>query len=218
MASFLISNEPSDEEHKHGGPSIAQAWDYFYKHTLPRRIRGEDHEGRSKYARASESDITTQLKSTELYPVWGTSLDDLIHFGSGGCDVCKCISTYVYLLCLCLFKAIQCRAGVSLYFRQLLSLAALCLVYSLITSPTIAWYAGDDYSPSRQSMSDPLLAGEINRMYVNACSSCESRSIHTSQLRLYAKTTRRSITRPVMTPSARERTLRIVSFILFPGF
>jgi hypothetical protein len=42
-------------------------------------------------------------------------------------------------------------AGIGLYFRQLLSLAVLCTVYGLITSPTLAYYASSKYDPEHSS-------------------------------------------------------------------
>lgn len=46
---------------------------------------------------------------------------------------------------------LQSPAGIGLYFRQLLSLAVLCTVYGLITSPTLAYYASSKYDPARNS-------------------------------------------------------------------
>lgn len=46
----------------------------------------------------------------------------------------------------------SCDTGIGLYFRQLLSLAALCTVYGLITMPTLVYYASNKYDPNSESM------------------------------------------------------------------
>ena len=89
MAKCAESSMAGDQRSGQEAPSLDQAWEYFYRHTLPRRVLSSAErpspDGKpSRQAEHAESRRAGYKElNTELYPVWTTSLADLGQFGLG---------------------------------------------------------------------------------------------------------------------------------------
>lgn len=93
-------------------PSVAVAKQWLEHVILPRRVFDEK---RRTYRLV---EMGEDWSTSELFPVWGTSMSDLYVFG----------------------------IGIGLYFRMLLQLGALTFVLAAVSVPSILYFASDEYS------------------------------------------------------------------------
>ncbi|EGZ08697.1 hypothetical protein PHYSODRAFT_352675 [Phytophthora sojae] len=95
------------------GPSVAVAQQWLRDVILPHRVRDKEAGGAFRLV-----DMGEDSAESELFPVWGTSLDELSAFG----------------------------IGLGLYFRMLLQLSVLLFVLAAVSTPSIVYFASAAYS------------------------------------------------------------------------
>ena len=97
-------------------PSLDTAWEYFEHIVLPRYyVEGPFHKQKGEEKHRAEPG--EHQRPTKLYPIFGTSDEDMSDFG----------------------------IGVALYFSTIKYLCGLCLLAGLINIPNILYFTSDAY-------------------------------------------------------------------------